>query len=186
MPVSPRSRKGTRVVFNASPGSLVLYRNPPDIGEEGTVTTMPGFGTRTFLPGPGGGLLYVRWDNSGTIGVSPRDLDKVVRVSPYGRMRTGAARPGQRFSHGDVEIETTLHPVKGFEGAENDYRPGDVVEIKVRSGGVIRGTVISAENWGSSNSPDWYIEFSRLNERGSYGYWKQSVDGGTVRHLKRR
>jgi len=77
--VSPRTRQGTRVVFNPSPGSLVLYRLHPEPGEEGSVTTMPGFGKHTYLPGPGGGLLYVNWDEAGTIGVSPNDVDKVGR-----------------------------------------------------------------------------------------------------------
>jgi len=75
--VSARSRQGTRVRFNPSPGSLVLYTHHPEPGEEGSVTTMPGFGKRTYLPGPGGGLLYVKWDQAGTIGVSPKDVDKV-------------------------------------------------------------------------------------------------------------
>jgi hypothetical protein len=75
--VSSRTRQGTRVRFNASRASLVLYTRPPEIGEEGTVGTMPGFGKRTYLPGPGGGLLYVDWDNSGMIGVSPNDVERV-------------------------------------------------------------------------------------------------------------
>jgi hypothetical protein len=74
--VSPRTRQGTRVRFNAHPGSLVLYSRHPEIGEEGSVGTMPGFGKRTYLPGPGGGLLYVNWDDSGMIGVSPNDVEK--------------------------------------------------------------------------------------------------------------
>ena len=74
--VSKGTRQGTRVRFTANPGSLVLYTHHPEIGEEGTVGTMPGFGKRTYLPGPGGGLLYVNWDQSGLIGVSPNDVDK--------------------------------------------------------------------------------------------------------------
>lgn len=111
--VSPRTRKGTRVRFSASKGSLVLYSHHPDIGEEGSVTTMPGFGQRTYLPGPGGGLLYVKWDRSGTIGVSPNDVEKV------GSLRTGPGRKGQTFERDDVVIETTLHPVIGFDGVGN-------------------------------------------------------------------
>jgi hypothetical protein len=77
--VSKGTRQGTRVRFNANPGSLVLYSHHPEIGEEGTVGTMPGFGKRTYLPGPGGGLLYVDWDQSGMIGVSPNDVERVKK-----------------------------------------------------------------------------------------------------------
>lgn len=71
---------GTRVRFEPTRASLRLYSQHPAVGEEGSVTKMPGFGSRTFLPGPGGGLLYVKWDRSGTIGISPIDLSKVGGV----------------------------------------------------------------------------------------------------------
>lgn len=107
--VSARTRQGSRVRFNPSPASLALYfyTRPPRTGEEGSVTTMPGFGKRTYLPGPGG-LLYVKWDESGTVGVSPRDVDKVTP----GRMRAGPGRPGMKFERDGVEYETTLHPIE--------------------------------------------------------------------------
>jgi hypothetical protein len=70
--VSKQTRKGTRVRFV---GSRVGYTHAPRPNEEGTVTTMPGYGARTYLPGPGGGLLYVTWDESGTIGISPNDVE---------------------------------------------------------------------------------------------------------------
>ena len=34
---------------------------------------LPG-GRGTYLPGPGGGLLYVQFDNGTFMGVSPKDL----------------------------------------------------------------------------------------------------------------
>jgi hypothetical protein len=104
--VSPRTRQGTRVRFNAHPGSLVLYTHHPEIGEEGSVTTMPGFGKRTYLPGPGGGLLYVDWDQSGTIGVSPKDVEKAN---------------GKRFA---AKSSAPSGPASGFgrEKTEADYR----------------------------------------------------------------
>lgn len=76
--VSQRTKEGTRVRFVPNPISLRLYSKPPALGEEGVVTTaqLPG-GRRTFLPGPGGGLLYVQWDRMGTMGVAPIDLVKV-------------------------------------------------------------------------------------------------------------
>jgi hypothetical protein len=90
--VGKGTRKGTRVRFSAHPGSLVLYSHHPEIGEEGTVGTMPGFGKRTYLPGPGGGLLYVDWDQSGMIGVSPNDVEKVkAKQSGLGPAPSGPA-----------------------------------------------------------------------------------------------
>jgi len=74
MTVSARTRLGTRVRFV---GHSFGYTNPPAHGEDGTVTYMPGFKPRTYLPGPGGGLLYVKWDHIGVMGVSPNDLEKV-------------------------------------------------------------------------------------------------------------
>jgi hypothetical protein len=102
--VSTRSRQGTRVRFNPSPGSLALYTHHPEPGEEGSVTTMPGFGKRTYLPGPGGGLLYVKWDQAGTIGVSPKDVDKVSgskSVKGFGEWE----REFKRLTYGDMPTE---------------------------------------------------------------------------------
>ena len=72
--ISRSTRLGTRVRFI---GHSFAYTNPPAKGEEGEVTYMPGYKPRTYLPGPGGGLLYVKWDRKGVMGVSPKDLDIV-------------------------------------------------------------------------------------------------------------
>lgn len=80
--VSPRSRAGTRVVMKANPASRALYTNPPADGMEGTVTPVSiGRGKVTFMGGPGGGLLYVKWDDGESMGVSPNDLD----LAPKGK-----------------------------------------------------------------------------------------------------
>ncbi len=46
------------------------------------------------------------------------------------------------------------------------------------------GTVISALNWGTDMEPNWYVEIQYAKEArpgwGTYGYWKQAYDGGTV------
>lgn len=55
-------------------------------------------------------------------------------------------------------------------------------------GCVIHGTILSANNWGTREKPNWYIEYTIDESRssrprqysGNYGYWKQGVDGGTV------
>lgn len=109
-----RTRVGTRVRFRPNPASLALYSNPPEVGEEGEVTTVAHVGgRRSSMKGPGGGLLYVKWDKLGTMGVSPRDVEVVTGV------RAGKGRPGQRIERDDVVIETTLHTME-FDGAEQD------------------------------------------------------------------
>lgn len=80
---------GTRVEFCPGPASFVLYGNPPPSGRAGTVVKMPGMpGVGQYLKGPGGGLLYVRWDGFGTMGVSLFD------VGPLGK--TGCVE-GEKF-----------------------------------------------------------------------------------------
>jgi hypothetical protein len=69
--------RGLRVVFNPNPASRALYSyRVPCPGTRGTVTTTrTAWGQRTYLVGPGGGLVYVRWDGDGLVcGVSMRDL----------------------------------------------------------------------------------------------------------------
>ena len=42
-----------------------------------------------------------------------------------------------------------------------------------------RGTVLHrGTNYGTTEQPNWYIEF--LHDNGHYGYWKQKEDGGTL------
>jgi hypothetical protein len=109
--VSPKTRVGTRVRFQPTPASLPLYSNPPAQGEEGEVTTVSFGGgvKKSFLPGPGGGLLYVKWDRIGVQGVSPID---VVKASGRSGMRAGPGKPGMKFERDNVEITTTLHPLQ--------------------------------------------------------------------------
>jgi hypothetical protein len=71
-------RPGTRVKFTPNPASYMLYTKPPKKGEEGEVTTIPLGGSRShYMPGPGGGLVYVKWDEHGTMGISPHDVEKI-------------------------------------------------------------------------------------------------------------
>jgi hypothetical protein len=68
---------GLRVVFSPNPASRVLYSDRmPEPGAHGTVTAARTTqGVRTYLAGPGGWLVYVRWDGDGLVcGVSMRDL----------------------------------------------------------------------------------------------------------------
>lgn len=80
---SLRSREGTRVRFEATPASLALYSSPPKRFSEGTITSVSfGGSRRTSLPGPGGGLVYVRWDDGSFQGVSPLDLVVLPTFAP--------------------------------------------------------------------------------------------------------
>jgi len=78
-------KPGTRVVFDPNVVSMAMYPHKsklPRRGEEGVVTTvsLPG-GRSYYLPGPMGGLLYVKWDKAGTMGVSPHDVKKASRTT---------------------------------------------------------------------------------------------------------
>jgi hypothetical protein len=69
--------RGLRVVFSPNPCSRMLYAySVPTVGAHGTVTAVQtDGGLRTYLHGPGGGIVYVRWDPDGLVcGVSPREL----------------------------------------------------------------------------------------------------------------
>lgn len=71
-------REGTRVVFDPNPASMALYSSHPRIGEGGTVkpVAMGGGRRAVSMRGPGGGLVYVDWDESRFQGVSLHDLSK--------------------------------------------------------------------------------------------------------------
>lgn len=88
----PRAPKeGTRVVFRPSGASLALYSHPPQVGEAGVVTAvnLGGGKRRTFMPGPGGGLLYVKWDHSHmSNGVSLSDVRPEPSVARPGKSKT--------------------------------------------------------------------------------------------------
>ncbi len=74
-PFPRRPRVGMRVRFSPRPVSAGLYTNPPEIGATGSVTTVPvPGGRRAYMPGPGGGLVFVKWDDGHVQGVSPIDL----------------------------------------------------------------------------------------------------------------
>ena len=69
--------RGLRVVFSPNPVSLALYSyRVPEAGARGSVTAAhTAGGPRTYLDGPGGGLIFVKWDGDGLVcAVSMRDL----------------------------------------------------------------------------------------------------------------
>ena len=80
--------RGLRVVFNPNPVSRKLYSyRLLDPGAHGTVTAArTGSGLRTYLDGPGGGLVYVEWDGLDLVcGVSLRDLELEATEDDRGR-----------------------------------------------------------------------------------------------------
>ena len=84
-PVTLRIKEGTRVEFRPTPASLALYSDPPSIGALGRVSSVStGRGKRTSIPGPGGGLVYVKWDDGSFQGVSSLDLVKLPDLKSIG------------------------------------------------------------------------------------------------------
>jgi len=78
--------KGLRVVFSPNPASRMLYSyRVPEAGACGTITAVRvGGGIRTYMPGPGAGLVYVEWGGDGLVcAVSLRDL----KLEPTGDER---------------------------------------------------------------------------------------------------
>ena len=68
--------RGLRVVFSPDPASRDAYSyRVPEPGTRGTITSVRlGGGLRTYVDGPGGGLVYVEWDGGLVCGISMRDL----------------------------------------------------------------------------------------------------------------
>jgi hypothetical protein len=68
--------RGLRVVFSPDAISHAAYSHPtPGAGARGTITSVRlGGGLRTYVDGPGGGLVYVEWDDGLVCGIGMRDL----------------------------------------------------------------------------------------------------------------
>ena len=80
--------RGLRVVFKPNPISRALYSyRVPEPGAHGTVTVARSAGgLRTYVDGPGGGLVYVEWDGIALVcGVSLRDLELEAAEDDRGR-----------------------------------------------------------------------------------------------------
>ena len=72
-------RPGVKVRFEPTAASLALYSKHPPVGDVGRVVQIPvGRRKAHYLPGPGGGLLYVRWEKlGGALGVSLLDVERL-------------------------------------------------------------------------------------------------------------
>jgi hypothetical protein len=77
--------RGLRVVFRPDPASREPYSyQVPATGARGTITSVRlGGGLRTYVDGPGGGLVYVEWDDGLVCGISLRDL----KLEPHDHRR---------------------------------------------------------------------------------------------------
>ena len=85
-------------MFQPTPASRALYSYPvPAAGTHGTVTPVSiGATSRTHLPGPAGGLVYVRWDDGNFCGVSRLDPERVARRWCVAGPRRPRSGPGSR------------------------------------------------------------------------------------------
>ena len=104
--VDPRLRReGTVVEFD---GFGSGYSRAPAVGERGKVTTVPVPGGRsTSMRGPGGGLIYVDWDEIGVTGIAPQDL-KVISGPPAKKAaapQLTAASTRQEYDRARYELE---------------------------------------------------------------------------------
>lgn len=67
--------RGLRVVFRPDAASQLAYSHPtPEASARGTTSVRLGGGLRTYVDGPGGGLVYVGWDDGLVCGIAMRDL----------------------------------------------------------------------------------------------------------------
>jgi hypothetical protein len=83
--------------------------------------------------------------------------------------------------HDPKALEQALAALEAVDGPTR-IRTGDRVEIE-SAGATTRGTVLTASNQSVLGAkPNWYIELT-IDHGGGYGYWKQKIDGGTVKVL---
>ncbi len=114
-------RVGTRVVFDPNPVSHMMYsgshlQHLPNRGGKGTVTTISG---RSSMRGPGGGLVYVKWDDTDVSGASLGDIVSAkawtgksrwagVRMNPKGSRKMAKKKSKRRARKNPThKVETT-------------------------------------------------------------------------------
>ena len=92
------TREGTVVRFEPNAASALLYSHAPPAGTLGTTVSLsvPGAGRKVYIPGPGGGLVYVGWDGYGTQGVAPGDLEVVSSPRAKKAAGGGSLTPAQQ------------------------------------------------------------------------------------------
>ena len=124
-----RWSEGTLVQFKPSPASAALYSRPPKYGTYGNVVRVNlGGDRRTQIPGPGGGIVYVKWSDGYIQGVSSFDL---VKVKPSHNDET---------SHYKGYAENPKRPIGPHPGNPRNLEVGDAVQFRFEpeTGGVIQ------------------------------------------------
>lgn len=124
-----RTPVGTRVRFMPNPASFQMYSRPPARGEEGTVTTVAHIGGhRSFMRGPGGGLLYVKWDQTGHQGVSPRDVE-VIRRSRRGLGELEGGTKSEKLRGLDLFTRAYIEAAFWSSNDESDESGGEPLDV---------------------------------------------------------
>lgn len=65
-----------------------------------------------------------------------------------------------------------------YAGYTKDFDLGRGDEVTITRAGVSRQFIVLSASWFEEYG--WYIEANRRDD-GAYGYWKQGIDGGSVR-----
>lgn len=116
--------EGMRVVYRPNPASHALYMRPPRIGERGSVTSIPlGARRATCLPGPGGGLVYVDWDEAGPRGIAPGDIEREGKGKAMARRFAGL--DGTAAQHGREAKGALRDAIGSVRHAHRVLRGGD-------------------------------------------------------------
>ena len=169
--VSPKSPVGTRVVVNANPASRALYDHLPPDGSEGSVqaVAMPG-GKKTYLPGPGGGLLYVSFDNGEFMGVAPIDLDKAA-----------ASKAASSDAGSPIQARGSAPEIRAFRRRCARFEAGKPADPTKHM------SEEDADKWREMHSK-YKDKFKAAGAQGLYGYDPavQSDCEQAARHLYRR
>jgi hypothetical protein len=95
-----------RVVVKMTPASAMLYSDQgrPVEGAHGTVTSIPLPGGRnTWMAGPGGGLVYVKFDDGSTLGVSALDLVREGKGAKAAAAPSSASAEDLPIPKGQIE-----------------------------------------------------------------------------------
>ena len=110
-------REGTLVKYTMTPWERVYHATsdyagkPPKNGEIGRVAGMS-FGSRgkkTFLAGPGGGLVYVQWPSIGMKGVPPSALTRLTEKEARMMKKLGENPPLGTMLYSCNCGRTTIH-----------------------------------------------------------------------------
>lgn len=168
-------RAGTRVVVRANPAMRMIYLTGgvelPIEGTAGTVTAIPTpGGRRTYMGGPGGGLVYVEFDDGTFIGVSPHHLDYERGLQASEGLRAKSIRLARELPKGSEARRKLLAALRGMP------RSGDTVSYTSKSGKTSDYVVA----WAGKTR---YGDRLKLRSRdGSFEFWASPDQCGPALH----